>query len=137
MYDVIIIGSGVAGSTAAYKLAEAGNNVLVLEKESLPRYKTCGGGIISKVNELLPYKIDSVVECSLFSSDIYDHKNHLHFVIDRDIPIINMTMRATLDYFMLNKAESIGAEIKTGKEVIDIIGKEEYVEVITPSENFR
>ncbi|MCG6915676.1 FAD-dependent oxidoreductase, partial [bacterium BMS3Abin03] len=63
MYDVIVIGSGVAGSAAAYKLAEAGKNILVLEKELLPRYKTCGGGVISKVGELLPYKIDPVVEC--------------------------------------------------------------------------
>jgi geranylgeranyl reductase family protein len=137
MYDVIVIGSGVAGSAAAYKLAEAGKNILVLEKELLPRYKTCGGGVISKVGELLPYKIDPVVECKLYKSDIYDHANNLHFLIERDIPIINMTMREEFDYFMLSKAVSIGTEIKADKEVIDVIGKQEYVEVITPSENFR
>ena len=39
-YDVIIIGAGVAGASAAYELANRNADVLVLEKEKLPRYKT-------------------------------------------------------------------------------------------------
>ncbi len=45
MYDCIIVGAGPAGGTAAYHLAKQGRSVLVLEKESLPRYKPCGGGV--------------------------------------------------------------------------------------------
>ncbi len=137
MYDVIIIGSGVAGSSAAYKLAEVEKKVLVLEKESLPRYKTCGGGVISKVSELLPYEIDPVIECRLFDSDIYDHTNNLHFIIKRDKPIINMTMRESLDYFMLTKAEETGVEIRSENEVIDINEKNEFVEVLTRNQNYK
>ena len=137
MYDVIIIGSGVAGSIAAYKLAEAGKKVLILEKETLPRYKTCGGGVISKVSELLPYKIDPVVECKLYKSDIYDHANDLHFIIERDIPIINMTMRSSLDHFMLTKAREVGTEIKEENEVIDINEKNGFVEVITRNQSYE
>lgn len=37
-YDVIIIGAGPAGTTAAAILAEKGRRVLVLEKEKFPRY---------------------------------------------------------------------------------------------------
>ena len=37
-YDVIIIGAGPAGTTAAALLAEKGRSVLVLEKEKFPRY---------------------------------------------------------------------------------------------------
>ena len=37
-YDVIIIGAGVAGASAAYELAQNGADVLVVEKEKLPRY---------------------------------------------------------------------------------------------------
>ena len=36
--DVIIVGGGPAGSTAANLLAEAGHDVLVLEKETFPRF---------------------------------------------------------------------------------------------------
>ncbi len=44
-YDAIIIGAGPAGATAAFWLGEAGKRALVLEKERLPRYKPCGGGV--------------------------------------------------------------------------------------------
>ena len=37
-YDVVIIGGGPAGSTAATVLAEKGRRVAVLEKERFPRY---------------------------------------------------------------------------------------------------
>ena len=37
-YDVIVVGAGPAGSTAAALLAEKGRSVLLLEKESMPRY---------------------------------------------------------------------------------------------------
>ena len=39
-YDVVIVGGGPAGSTAAFFLGQAGAQVLLLEKENLPRYKT-------------------------------------------------------------------------------------------------
>ena len=45
MFDCIIVGAGPAGGTAAYHLAKRGYSVLILEKESLPRYKPCGGGV--------------------------------------------------------------------------------------------
>jgi geranylgeranyl reductase family protein len=43
--DVIIVGAGPAGSTAAYYLASAGLDVLVLEKSTFPREKVCGDGL--------------------------------------------------------------------------------------------
>lgn len=45
MTECIVVGAGPAGGSAAYHLAKRGREVLVLEKESLPRYKPCGGGV--------------------------------------------------------------------------------------------
>lgn len=44
VWDVVVVGAGPAGASAAYAAAVAGRHVLLLEKAELPRYKTCGGG---------------------------------------------------------------------------------------------
>jgi menaquinone-9 beta-reductase len=43
--DVIVVGAGPAGSSAAYWLATAGLDVLMLEKTEFPREKVCGDGL--------------------------------------------------------------------------------------------
>ena len=42
MHDVIVIGSGPAGATAAMYLGQAGKKVLVVDKAGFPRDKICG-----------------------------------------------------------------------------------------------
>lgn len=44
-YDVIIVGAGPAGSTAAASLARRGRSVLLLDRAEFPRDKVCGDGI--------------------------------------------------------------------------------------------
>ncbi|MBK9179691.1 MAG: geranylgeranyl reductase family protein [Acidimicrobiales bacterium] len=43
--DVLVVGGGPAGSATGYWLAEAGHDVLVVEKKHFPREKTCGDGL--------------------------------------------------------------------------------------------
>jgi len=57
--DVIVVGAGPAGSTTAYHLAQAGLDVLLLEKTSFPREKVCGDGLTPRaVRELVGMGID-------------------------------------------------------------------------------
>jgi geranylgeranyl reductase family protein len=52
--DVIVIGAGPSGATAAFHLAQSGLNALVLEKTQFPREKVCGDGLTPRaVKELL------------------------------------------------------------------------------------
>jgi len=50
--QVIVVGGGLAGLTAAIHLAKAGIEVTVVEKDGFPRHKVCGEYIS---NEVLPY----------------------------------------------------------------------------------
>jgi menaquinone-9 beta-reductase len=43
--DVVVVGAGPAGSAAAYFLARAGVDVLLLDRAGFPRDKTCGDGL--------------------------------------------------------------------------------------------
>ena len=44
-YDVLVIGGGPSGASAAYWLARSGWHVDVVEKKEFPREKTCGDGL--------------------------------------------------------------------------------------------
>ncbi len=52
-YDVIIVGAGPSGSSAAMFLGKAGKNVLLLDRSKFPRDKTCGDGISGKSTRVL------------------------------------------------------------------------------------
>ena len=43
--DAIVVGGGPAGSTCAWKLRQAGLDVLVLDKAAFPRLKLCAGWV--------------------------------------------------------------------------------------------
>jgi geranylgeranyl reductase family protein len=57
--DVVVVGAGPAGSSAAYWLASAGLDVLLLEKATFPREKVCGDGLTPRgTRALLDMGID-------------------------------------------------------------------------------
>ncbi len=58
--DVVIVGAGPGGATAAAHLANAGLDVVLLEKTTFPREKVCGDGLTPRaVKQLLNLGIDT------------------------------------------------------------------------------
>jgi len=51
--DVIVVGAGPAGASAAYFLAGAGVDVLLVDQEVFPREKVCGDGLASRALAVL------------------------------------------------------------------------------------
>ena len=51
--DVIVVGAGPAGATTAFYLAQAGLDVLLLEKARFPREKVCGDGLTPRAVKAL------------------------------------------------------------------------------------
>src|SRR5438309_4994914 len=59
IHDVIIVGSGPAGSIAAMTLTSSGKSVLRVDRQNFPRDKVCGDGMPLRVMDILhSYGID-------------------------------------------------------------------------------
>ena len=110
-YDVAIIGSGPSGASAAYTLAQQGISTVIIEKENLPRYKTCGGGLVYRGIKHLPFDVSSVVECTFNKVDLYFDIMGIHLHTERDKPIISMIMRDDFDHFLVKKSQEFGIEL--------------------------
>ncbi|TKB89082.1 MAG: geranylgeranyl reductase family protein [Nitrospira sp.] len=110
-YDVIVVGSGPAGACAAWGLAKAGVAVAVIEKAALPRYKTCGGGIVGRAMQALPLDVRHVVEQDCHTAQLNFLPAGLSFTTHRPTPIISMTMRDQFDYALLSAAQTAGAVV--------------------------
>lgn len=68
MYDAIVVGAGPGGTSAAFFMGHASQKVLVLEKEAVPRYKTCGGGVpIRALEKYFPFSFEPVIDCRVQS----------------------------------------------------------------------
>ena len=83
--DVLVVGAGPAGSSAAYWLATAGLDVAVLEKSAFPREKVCGDG-------LTPRGTRALVEMGI---DVSERNGWLH---NRGLRVIGGGQRLHLDW---------------------------------------
>ncbi len=111
-YDVIIVGGGPAGGTAAFFLGQAGKRVLLLEKESLPRYKTCGGAVSLRLLEQFPFSFEPVIQSRVHAIS-YAFKEKMVTIPLKDSELC-MVMRDEFDAHLLKHAR---AEIRTGTAV--------------------
>ncbi|PPS39998.1 geranylgeranyl reductase family protein [Chroococcidiopsis sp. TS-821] len=131
MYDCIIVGAGPAGGTAAYHLAKRGRSVLVLEKESLPRYKPCGGGVSPAIAKWFDFD---------FSPAISTKVNTIRYTWKMGDPVqaklqtpepMWMVRRDVFDHFLVQQAQKQGAELRDNTEVKGIQFNSDHWQVDT------
>jgi geranylgeranyl reductase family protein len=127
-YDVIVVGGGPGGSTAARFCAKAGLKTLVIEKEEFPRYKPCGGCLSTKTVHLLGLNLTSVIENTIYGSK-FTYRSKDPFFIETKDPIAFLVMRDRFDQLLINKASEEGAEILEGEKVTKAEERADGVEV--------
>jgi geranylgeranyl reductase family protein len=127
-YDAIIAGGGPAGGSAAFHLVRVGARVLVLERQHLPRYKPCGGGVSLAALKQFPFSFEPVIEARPNQVEYAFGKESVRLPITRDA--IAMVMRDRFDAYLL---EQSGAEVRTGVAVRSIEETGQGVEVVTNS----
>ncbi|HEV7640009.1 MAG TPA: geranylgeranyl reductase family protein [Gaiellaceae bacterium] len=115
-FDVLVVGGGPAGSTTAYRLAEAGVRVLLVDKATFPRDKPCGGGLTVRAVRQCPVDPSPVVEAEV---DLLELRFRYGDSVERRAsePVIRMTQRRRLDAFLLDAARERGVEVREGTTI--------------------
>ena len=115
-YDAIVVGGGPAGSTTAYRLAEKGASVLLVDKATFPRDKPCGGGMTMRAVRQCPVDPTPVVE-ELVDQVELRFRYGAAVVHRTNEPVVWMTQRQRLDAFLLDAARERGAEVREGVKI--------------------
>jgi geranylgeranyl reductase family protein len=110
-FDVAIIGSGPSGASTAFYLGQQGISTVIIEKETLPRYKTCGGGFVNRGRKNMPFAITQVIEQEFFTIDSYFNDAKIHYKSSKKTPIITMIMRDAFDNLIVEKAKEFGVTL--------------------------
>ena len=118
--DVIVVGAGPAGSTAAREIASRGAGVMLLDRARFPRDKPCGGGVTIRTAGLLPFSLDPVIEATVDTA-------HLRLRDGKEVtrrhtrPMTYMTQRSRLDHFLVEHAQAAGVEFRDGQPVKQVL----------------
>ena len=130
MHDVIVVGAGPAGSVLAYLLARRGLDVVILERASLPRYKSCGGGVTWKAVQNLPFDASSVFEHQAIGGVVtYQGRQMLRVEVNQAIAWL--VMRDKFDHFLARQAVSAGARLQEETIAVKVEDKGDRVVVST------
>lgn len=109
--DAVVVGGGPAGALAAARLAGSGRHVLLLEKERLPRYKPCGGGLVWRARQGLPVDVADCVERECHRVLISYKHLQKDLTIENERALISMVMRPDFDHRLIEHARAQGTEV--------------------------
>lgn len=142
IHDVVIVGAGPAGSSAATFLARQGLSVLLLDKAHFPRDKVCGDGltpqaivwldVLGCADEVLGRTNSCITSCDLFIDG--EHALTARFPQDTPYPGFGTCLeRKKLDHILLKHAVAQGAVFMSNQLVRKLRWHDDRVEIQTES----
>ena len=133
-FDAIVVGSGCAGSVAAYELARAGKSVLVIERGNSAGAKNMTGGRIysHSLKKVFPdFEAHAPLERKITHERISMLSPDANCTVDFTSAAMNeagkdsyTVLRAVFDPWLAQQAEDAGAEYIYGIAVEDLIEQE-------------
>ncbi|PZE19553.1 NAD(P)/FAD-dependent oxidoreductase [Paenibacillus xerothermodurans] len=134
LWDAVVIGAGIAGSSLAKRLADRGWSTMLLDRDTFPRIKVCGEFLSPEsqamLEELGLYGTVRSLEPSTISTARLVARHGK--IVDVPLPGIAWGIsRYSLDAALLDSARRAGAELSTGTTVIGVRQAGMYYEVET------
>ncbi len=121
-FDIIVIGAGPAGSSAATWAAKQGRSVALIDKASFPRNKLCGGLFTERsrtyYHEIFGQDVD--LAHAVTREEIAFWHEGRELAVLSDIPPLHLTMRLDLDAAMFAHALDAGVEDFTGQAIAEL-----------------
>jgi geranylgeranyl reductase family protein len=135
-YDVIIAGAGPAGSTCARICAKAGLRALLLERETFPRPKPCGGALSERALSQLGLSLPSgLIERECFGVRVHYGEHTVE--VRKDLRIAVMVNREKFDQYLAQQAVDAGAILHEGETVREFSVQGDRVEVGTARGRYK
>jgi len=135
-YDLIVIGAGPAGASAARRAAEIGLSVLVLERSWFPRSKPCASGLTPRALALLGHDVDQVVHARAAVVEV-DFGLGRSAVWKGRGTAIATTTRRELDALLVGRAREAGARFEADCAVDGVGEDADGVRVVSRGRSWR
>jgi len=119
-YEVVVVGAGPAGSTAAKHLSEQGISVLLIDKDKFPRKKACGGGIPVRLLKQFSY-LEELIDSYSYTGWVHSSFSKSKVQLQREKPTVAMVVREKFDHDLVKLAVAHGTTFMDGKTVTDLV----------------
>lgn len=110
-WDVVVVGGGPAGLSAAHAAGSRGARTLVLERASHPRYKTCGGGLLGTSLAALPAGFEVPARARIDRAT-FTRDGRRPFTRGGGAPLLSMVQREEFDAALCRAARAVGVQVR-------------------------